>query len=161
MNRLKVLKYLLVIGYIVYLIIDSIHFVSFRLTWIDGVEGFYPMGGVESFSLSAIHWSACLIGLIILFQNTLLDKIKTHFISSIASLTVLFLFFTDGQFLYLVKGSFVSNLFLLEITSLLAIVYWFYKIPLKTKTRLFHYALALLVGLFFSLVIESPLPIAR
>lgn len=137
---MKYLKKSLLIGYILYLIIDIFHFINVRLKWKE-IDGVYFHLHYESIPVSIAKWIFCLVSLMLIFDFVKINVIKQHLIICIISGVIVSTDIIFGPF----RSSLVGKIMLLDILSFLAIIYYYIVVKLDFKVRLFHYMIAGLV----------------
>ncbi len=141
------------ISIIVYLVIDIIHFFIFRINplYPSFTEAFY-----ESHFISYIKW---VLSVIILISLRFDSKGWRHSFYSmfISSIGIILLFILKGQLMFLIRGSIVFKVGLLEITALLVLTQSIiisvkkYKIGWYTIVSVFLATCIILVYLFYQL----------
>jgi hypothetical protein len=139
---MKNFKMLLTIGFLSYIAIDLIHFVCVRIHFKE-LDGVFYNTNYESFSVSIAKWIICLVSLVLINDIIIISPKLKHLMICLICGLVISLDMVFGPF----RGSFVSVINLLPILSLLSLFYFYYKIDLDIKVRLFHYALA--ISLYF------------
>lgn len=149
----------LIIGIIafIYLIVDIVHFLMFRINPIYPTltEAFY-----ESTIISAIKWFLCVVILAGFFLDKK-DKMPSFYLIFIPAIGIAVLFILKGQLNYLLRGSIVFKVGLLEITMLLAFIYSTFfqikKYKIKVLSIILSFLLAVLVFgyLFYQLPVYN------
>lgn len=141
----------------IYLIVDIIHFILFRINPIYPTitEAYY-----ESIIISIIKWAFCVIILI----GFVLDKKDTgysFYLMFIPAIGISLLFILKGQLNNLIRGSIVFKVGLLEIIMLLVFIYALlyqikkYRIKVISVILSFLLTIAILGFLFYQLPVYN------
>ncbi len=138
---MKNFKILLSVGYQIYLLVDIIHFLFYRLFYKE-LDGLF-INAYESFGVSIVKWIICLVSLTFINDIIIISPKLKHFMICIICGLIISLDTVIGPF----RGSLVGMINLLPILSVLLVFYFYYKIDLDIKVRLFHYTLT--VSLYF------------
>ncbi len=129
--------------FIIYLFVDVVHFLMFRLEpeYFPLMSGFY-----ENHVLSFIKWFLCLLVITSIYLDR--KKIKISFFFIIISIAgILTLFILKGQWNNLIKGSLLFKLGILEIGAFLLII-----LAKKLYTK---YRISFWKFLFFTLIVTT------
>lgn len=126
----------------IYLIVDIVHFLMFRIDPIYPTltEAFY-----ESTIISAIKWFLC----VVILTGSILDrkdKKTSFYLMFIPAIGIALLFILKGQLNYLLRGSIVFKVGLLEITMLLAFIYSTFSQIKKYKIKVLSIVLCFLLA---------------
>lgn len=135
-----------------YLIVDVFHFLIYRIKPIYPTltEAFY-----ESVIVSITKWLSCLT---ILIGLTLDKKNKqiSFYLMFIPAIGIVLLFILKGQLNYLISGSIVFRVGLLEITMFLALIFSIFTLIKKYKIAfpgiVISLLMSLILGYLFSMV---------
>ncbi len=152
-NKLLIL---ILVGFVLYLVYDIIHYFVFRES---PVYAFAQFAHYERPSISFIKWGICLLGL---FSLRLVKRsISWAYLLSLVLFTSVLVFFIEEVFLNAVKKSLVGDAFILEIACIALFVYFHKstKGQIDFKTRALYYLIAVLFGMgFYFLVQNLPYP---
>lgn len=104
----------------IYLAIDISHYFAVRRLGIPGIEGVISEYAYEAFEISVVRWVILILMAysVYIFENV---EIKISFLLCFFLFSWI-LFFTKGRGITLVSGSFVYNLGLMEIISVLSLI---------------------------------------
>ena len=125
-----------------YLVVDTFHFFLFRINPVYPTltEAFY-----ESIIISTIKWFLCLA----ILTGFILDKKDrrlSFYLMFIPAIGIALLFILKGQLNYLIRGSIVFQVGLLEIMMLLALIYSIFSQIKKYKIKVISIVLSLLLA---------------
>jgi hypothetical protein len=137
---MKNLKILLSVGYQIYLIVDIIHFLFYRLFYKE-LDGLFYHFHPESFGVTIAKWIFCFTLLSLINDMIPISSNFKHFIICFICGLVISVELVYGPF----RGSIVGVINLLPILSVLSLFYFYYKIDLDIKVRLTHYVFAILL----------------
>ena len=113
-----ILKNVIIFSSIVYLIVDVLHFFHLRIV----PELTLPFAYYENYLLSALKWFFLLIIVFSLLFKERLGKLHLLLLL-LPTLGIFLMLILTGKLAYMVKGSFVFSIGLLEITGLLTAIY--------------------------------------
>lgn len=156
MKKIKNKDYILILQgiiYVLYLLIDVIHYFRFRIhpKYPVYTEAFY-----ESHYLTFVKWLLLISILIGLYLDN--KGIKHSFYVIVSSAVgILLIFFFKGQFSHLLMGSIVFEIGLLEFAAFFSLIYSMFFLTKRYKVSLIYCVLILLVvvGLFFLTIYPS------
>lgn len=125
----------------IYLVVDILHFFMFRTNPVYPTltEAYY-----ESIIISIIKW-VLYISILAGFVLDKKDKRLSFYLMFIPAIGFALLFVLKGQLNYLIRGSIVSKVGLLEITMLLALIYSIFFQIKKYKIKVISVILSLLL----------------
>ena len=154
-NKEDRLNILLVSIFAVYLIVDVVHFLMFRLDpeYFPLMSGFY-----ENHVLSFIKWGLCLLIIISIYLDRNSRKISFYFIL-FSVIGILTLFALKGQWNNLLMGSLVFKLGILEIGALLLIIR-LKKLFMKYAIRFWNFLSFSLLSMVLLVLVIIKIPIA-
>jgi hypothetical protein len=151
-NKIALLSFSLVI---IYLVVDLFHFFIFRINPVypTFTEAFY-----ESTIVSCIKWAfsaSIIIGLI--YDRKRRDY--SFYILFSAAIGILVLFVLKGQLFYLLRGSLVFKIGLLEICTIFILIYTLFALVSKYKIKTIHVISSFLVSVIVWCCLFYQLPL--
>ena len=151
-NKLILLASTLVL---IYLIFDIFHFFIFR---IDLVYPTFTEAFFESSIISYIKWFFCLV----ILTGFILDKKNSKlsfYLMFLSVIGIILLFILKGQLSYLIRGSFIFKIGLLELASLLILIYSIFSLVNKYKIKILNIVLCSLLAIVFLWYLFAQLPV--
>ena len=120
--------------------IDIFHFFTVRLKWQE-LEGVYFHFHYESVPVSILKWIFCSISLLFIFDFDKIKIVKQHFILCIICGIIISSNIIYGP----IRSSIVGAVMLLDILSILTVLYFSKMAKLNFKVRLMHYSSSCLI----------------
>jgi hypothetical protein len=154
-KRNKVISLIVTILTISYLVFDLIHFFMYR---IDPVYPSFTEAFYESIYISFFKWGICISIIYGLFLDFKQNKLS-FFILHSGAICIILLFIIKGQLFYLIRGSIVFILGILEIVALLTVVYSLFFLIKKYKIKVLYVIISILLTVFIMGCLIYHLPI--
>lgn len=128
---------------LVYIIVDAFHFITYRIhpVYPTFTEAFY-----ESISVSIVKWGFCIIILVGYFLDKR-NRALSFYLFFMSAVGITILFVLKGQLMYMLRGSFVFKVGLLEIATILVFIYSIFILIKKYKIKLLSVLLSLVIAI--------------
>jgi hypothetical protein len=139
----------------VYLIVDIFHFFIYRIkpVYPTFTEAFY-----ESIIVSLVKWAFCIIILVGYFLDKR-NKSLSFYLFFVSAIGITLLYVLKGQLMYMLRGSVVFKIGLLELASILIFIYSIFTLIKKYKIKWLSVLLSLIIAIVIFGLLFYQLPV--